>query len=456
MKNKHPTDKRMITSSTSNSTSSTSSGSSSSSSSSRSDPKTTFLDSVRQQLNDPPSNVVYFNNAGKVPLPPTVQQAGQKAVHEESNPWVQQQQLNQITNQTRQLFAQLIGSNNASDIAITPSTGFALTMVAHNLLATGVLKGQRSQILILQDEMSSEVYCWQEICAALGGECALIIVPHPSQEEDTWTQLILNELQNDINNDIRVVCIPQVHWSDGSYIDLKRIGEECHRRSIIFIVDGTQSVGIFPLDVKEIRCHVLAASVHKWLLGPHGASLVYIDSQYHNTWKPLDQHERSRIVFQDEVYDATENNIEGNGYPTEFVSGAARLDSGGKKNPVLLPMVCEGLRIVNQIDKCHAQEYLKMISDEVLDGAKIIGFNVQPGPRVGHIVGLRPYSSELKSILTPSKMVDVANNLKQKGIYVAVRCGAFRIAPYLNTTSDDVKILLQGLKEECDNIRLTG
>ncbi len=411
------------------------------------------LDAIREQLNNPPNRVVYFNNAGKVPLPPSVQQAGQNAVLDESNPWREQtKSLAQITYETRDLFAKLIGANDALDIAITPSTGFGLTMVAHNLLATGVLRGSICQkILVLQDEMSSEVYCWQEVCKE-NMECELLIVPHPQRKDDSWTKLILEELNNDPNQYIKVVCIPQVHWSDGSYIDLKRIGEECHKRNIIFIVDGTQSVGIFPLDVKEIKCHILAASVHKWLLGPHGQSLLYVHPQFHNTWQPLDQHERSRKVFQNEVYDAKEDNITPVGYPTDFIPGAARLDSGGKKNPILLPMVCEALRIVNQIDKCQAQEYLKSITDEILRGARNIGFDVQPGPRAGHILGLRPTSSCLES-LTPAKMVDVANNLKMKEVYVAVRCGVFRIAPYLNTTVEDVKKLLAALQEECDKLR---
>ena len=235
-------------------------------------------------------------------------------------------------------------------------------------------------------------------------------------------------------------------------MDLKRIGEECKKRDIIFVVDGTQSVGIFPLNVKEIQCHVLAASVHKWLLGPHGQSLVYIDPCFHKCWLPLDQHERSRVAFQNEVYDAAEGNIGPSGYPEDFVAGAARLDSGGKKNPILLPMVCEGLRIVREINKGSAQEYLKLLTNRILAGGEEIGFGVQPGPRVGHIIGLRPQSSELRSLLTPERMVEVADSLKCKGVFLAVRCGAFRIAPYLDTTMEDVERLLQALKEECGSI----
>ena len=78
---------------------------------------------------------------------------------------------------------------------------------------------------------------------------------------------------------------------------------------------------------------------------------------------------------------------------------------------------------------------------------------VQSGPRAGHIIGLRPMSSSsLSKALTPAKMVQVANNLKAKGVYLAVRCGAFRIAPYLNTTMDDVRVLLKHLEEEINKL----
>ena len=456
--------------------------------------ETKSVTELLKYLNHSPSNITYFNNAGKVPIPPSVQQAGLIAVHQEANPWTEHdtstsdnetlklplslsllpssssppqfRSNSEITHETRSLFAKLIGAD-ASDIAITPSTGFALTMVARNLNLTqcvlpqhadsglgevkGTTESKKSQILILQDEMSSEVYCWQEeLCKSK--RCEFVIVPHPTKEEENWTTLIMDRLTDDQENNIKVVCLPQVHWSDGSYIDLKCIGKECKKRNIIFVVDGTQSVGICPLNVKEIQCHVLAASVHKWLLGPHGQSLVYVHPQFHDTWLPLDRHERSRVVFQHEVYDAAENNIGPNGYPDAFVAGAARLDSGGKKNPILLSMVCEGLRIVNQINKMEAQKYLKSLTDEILIGGVKIGFGVQPGPRAGHIIGLRPKSPKLLNLLTPERMVEIATNLKQRGVYLAVRCGAFRIAPYLDTTMDDVDKLLKALQEECNDL----
>jgi len=41
-------------------------------------------------------------------------------------------------------------------------------------------------------------------------------------------------------------------------------------------------------------------------------------------------------------------------------------------------------------------------------------------------------------ISTPETIVEVANRLKEKNIFLAVRCGGFCIAPYLDSTSEDV------------------
>jgi selenocysteine lyase/cysteine desulfurase len=398
----------------------------------------------------------YFNNSGKTPLPPSVQQAGLNAILREANPWLEQESY---TESIRTLFASLIGTE-AINIAIVPSTGFALTLAAHNLKR---VRERLKKVLIVQDEMSSEVYCWQEM-----EDVELVVVPHPDlcchyldvQDEARFlsspsscccsggfTQLIVQTLNT--HSDIDCVCLPQVHWSDGSYIDLTLISSICRQRNIPLIVDGTQSVGIMPFHVPTIQPDVLAVSVHKWLLGPHAMSLVYVHPKHHNDWKPLDQHERSRVAFQNEIYDAQEDNITTDGYPNAFVNGAARLDSGGKKNPILEPMVCEALKIVTQLDLSDAQSRLKILMDAVLVRGRAIGFSVQCGPRANHIIGLRPFNEDIRQRLTPETMVDIKNRLWKRRIYLAVRNGAFRISPWLNTTMEDVDRLMSALDEEC-------
>ena len=124
-------------------------------------------------------------------------------------------------------------------------------------------------------------------------------------------------------------------------------------------------------------------------------------------------------------------------------------DGGGKKNPMLMRMMEEALKIVNELDFEEASDKLQKITDKILDGAAPLGFAVRPGPRASHIIGLRSGTTKMQTFLTPEKMVAIVKTLREKGVYIAARSGAFRIAPYLNSSLEDVDRLLTCLEEEC-------
>jgi selenocysteine lyase/cysteine desulfurase len=43
-----------------------------------------------------------------------------------------------------------------------------------------------------------------------------------------------------------------------------------------FHIDGAQSAGAFPFDIKAIGCDSYGTSGHKWMCGPHGTGVLYI------------------------------------------------------------------------------------------------------------------------------------------------------------------------------------
>ena len=397
-----------------------------------------------------PTGVAYFNNASSTPLPPSVLAAGQRALHSQACPWdAPSQDAHDDQNQIRRLFAKLIDSpgDDGSDVAICPSTAFSMTLSAHNLLRTGKIR-PNSKILLIQDQMPSAVYPWQEICHLVEG-LDLLVVPYPETEERGWTELILKQLQ-DAEQDISVACLPQCHWADGSLIDLVKISKACQSRNVSLVVDATQSIGAMPFSVQEIDADLVACSVHKWVLAPHGCSLCYVHPRNHDTWLPLDQHDRARLCHEDPLWDVEMNKLQSRGYSEDFVQGARRLDAGGRPNPILLPMLRSALKIVAGYDDIERiQSKIEAVNNQILKGAMQMGFTTTPGPRAGHILGLRPRTDELKAKLTPETMLDICKRLQAKGIFISARCGAFRISPYINTTEEEVKQLLVGLADEC-------
>ena len=51
----------------------------------------------------------------------------------------------------------------------------------------------------------------------------------------------------------RAVVLSSVQWTNGYRLDIQRIGQECRRREIPFIVDAIQHLGVVPFDVADAR-----------------------------------------------------------------------------------------------------------------------------------------------------------------------------------------------------------
>jgi len=75
----------------------------------------------------------------------------------------------------------------------------------------------------------------------------------------------------------RLLAISWVNYLSGFRVDLQAIGDVCRRHNVFYFVDAIQGLGAFPLDVKACGIHALAADGHKWLLGPEGWGVLYVD-----------------------------------------------------------------------------------------------------------------------------------------------------------------------------------
>ena len=71
------------------------------------------------------------------------------------------------------------------------------------------------------------------------------------------------------DNTKAIVC---THASNlvGNLLDVKKIGEIAKKYNLVFIVDASQSAGVFPIDMQDINIDILCFTGHKGLLGPQG------------------------------------------------------------------------------------------------------------------------------------------------------------------------------------------
>ena len=74
----------------------------------------------------------------------------------------------------------------------------------------------------------------------------------------------------------RLVSVSSVQFGTGVASDLEAIGDLCRKRGVLFCVDGIQSVGAFPIDVKRANVDFLSADSHKWQLGLPGIGIAFV------------------------------------------------------------------------------------------------------------------------------------------------------------------------------------
>jgi selenocysteine lyase/cysteine desulfurase len=59
---------------------------------------------------------------------------------------------------------------------------------------------------------------------------------------------------------------------------VRDIGQLAKEHGAIFLLDGCQAVGQFPVDVKSTQCDAYTATGRKWLRGPRGTGFLFVSS----------------------------------------------------------------------------------------------------------------------------------------------------------------------------------
>ena len=84
------------------------------------------------------------------------------------------------------------------------------------------------------------------------------------------------DIEAAVRPDTKLIVITNGSNLTGNYIDLKPIGDIARKHNVLFAVDASQTAGVFPIDVQEMKIDVLCFTGHKGLLGPQGTGGMYV------------------------------------------------------------------------------------------------------------------------------------------------------------------------------------
>ena len=84
------------------------------------------------------------------------------------------------------------------------------------------------------------------------------------------------DVENAIKANTKAIVCTHCSNLTGDVIDISKIGEICRRHDILFILDASQSAGIFDIDMEKQNIDVVCFTGHKSLYGPQGTGGICI------------------------------------------------------------------------------------------------------------------------------------------------------------------------------------
>jgi cysteine desulfurase / selenocysteine lyase len=315
----------------------------------------------------------------------------------------------------REAAARLIGAT-PTEVALGWNTSFGI-----NLAALALPAEPGSAVVVSDREFPANVYPWM----AVARERLDIIPTDPLGRPDE--DRLFERLDR---GDVGIFAISSVQFSTGFRASLERFGRFCRKRGIYFVVDGIQSLGQIPIDVREAGVDVLATGGQKWLCAPFGTGFVYVREEL------LERMEPAMVGWTGMT--ASSNLASLTDYRWDLRRDARRFevstlpfhDFAGFTRSLELLLEVGVERIAR-----HTTSLLDMVVEWLRDHGEVeIVSALEPGHR-----------SAILAFRTPA--VDaVAGRLAEAGITCGLREGAIRLAPHLYNQAEEMARVLEVLE----------
>ena len=163
---------------------------------------------------------------------------------------------------TRDQLCRLFGAENPKQIAFTANSTESLNIAIKGLLNPG---DHVITTMLEHNSVLRPLYEMQE-----KGVKLTIVKSNPKGTLD------IRDIEDAITPETKMIICTNGSNLTGNYIPLQPIGDMAKEHGVLFVVDASQTAGIFPIDVQKMHIDVLCFTGHKGLLGPQGTGGIYV------------------------------------------------------------------------------------------------------------------------------------------------------------------------------------
>lgn len=368
------------------------------------------------------TTVTYLNCAYMSPVMRCVEDAGIRGIRKKRQPNViSGSDFFSESDELRHEFSKLINAEHNNQCVIIPSVSYGMANVAKNLKLD-----RGDNIIVVGEQFPSNVYPWMEV--AQNAEAEIITITPPksiSERGKLWNEKILNA----INERTQLVACGHIHWADGTIFDLRSIRQKTYEVGAWLAVDATQSLGALPFDVQQLKPDALIAAGYKSLMGPYSIGMAYYSSEF-DSGTPIEQNWINR--FESENFANLVN------YNANYQPGALRYEVGEHSNFILVPMMLEALKKLNEWNPENIYTYLVELVEEPISKLRSAGFIIEETQyRASNLFGIR--------LGAQHNMDKIKSDLSEANVFVSYRGDAIRVSPNVYNDSNDLATLVNVL-----------
>lgn len=360
-------------------------------------------------------NLVYMNHAGVAPTSLRVCRAVTKWLEVLASNGVDFDEWEEQAKRCRRRFASLIGCL-PQEVAFVRNTSHGLALVAEGL---DWKEGDRIAVAKCI-EYPSNVQVWEHVARSRGLEVDTIQAPGGVVTVDAVERALKARR-------IRLVAVSSAQFGTGALTDLAALGEICRERDVLLCVDGIQTVGALPIDVKRAKIHFLAADSHKWMLGMPGIGALYVDESLAPRMRPALVGWKSMV-----------NGWEFDRRDYDLLPHAGRFEEGSPAY-AMIEGLSAALELLEEVSIEAISGRLRFLVDRLAVGLAELNCNVGPQPEHRHHILAFNYDG------VPAKTLEEA--LRKRDVVVTARVGGVRVSPHFYNTAEEVDKVIAAVRE---------
>jgi selenocysteine lyase/cysteine desulfurase len=358
---------------------------------------------------------VWLNSAHQGRLPRRAALALSEAIEWKLHPQAlaSSERFTEIPHRLRQLLARVVGARE-DDVVLTNSASYGL-----HLIANGLDLRRGDEIIVAANDFPSDILPWLRLQES--GVTVRMLDPYDEV-------LTADEVQAACTRRTRVVCLTWVHSFSGRVLDLDAVGAVCRDNGSWFVVNGSQAVGVIPIDVQSAPIDALVSAGFKWLCGPYGTGLCWLRPELFDALRPTKLYWLNALTADD---------LAGTSLDLQSITPrrAGRHDIFGTANFFNYVPFTAAVELLLELGIEQIHDQVDGLVVRLLNGIEESAFN---------LVSSRDNRSTL-ALLAPIREPSeaLAERLTTAGVHIAHRRGRIRISPHVYNTKADIDRALE-------------